>query len=460
MKKIFSAFFLTMLFYLSSAAQSVAHLDQKLLHDLAQSCPQDAQLKAAQNALAQVDGNKISQNWQKITSVDPYFSLRLKDQKITDQKATGRCWMFSALNIIRPMIKEKLDCEDIELSQNYLYFYEKLEKANLYLNAIIETREKPYTDRSVENLFKTTVQDGQNWLGFMGLVKKYGVVPKSVMPETYSSSNSNHVNKALSLKLKQAAMKIRHGNKEKIPEIKWQALKDVYKILAVNFGVPPQEFTWRYEKKDKNLATLKTLSPQQFYHEYTGDELDNYYPLYSIPTLAFNKKYEIDLNRIVSSEQNMYFVNVPLEVMKEIAKTSLLDSSTVWFGCDVGQQSSTENGLMTSQLLDFESLYGMDFTLSRTELFETYSSSPGHNMVFTGIDIVDGKIIKWLVENSWGNTRGKDGYLYMLDDWFDQFVQVIVIHKKYIPQNIFAIFDAKATVLPAWDPMLEMMDKK
>lgn len=456
MIKALISFTLSALIHFPLVAQDKVHIDQSTLSNIEQSCPADAQLKAAQNALAQVDGNKIAQNREKMIDVDPYFTLRLKDRKITDQKSTGRCWMFSGLNIIRPIALKKLACEDMELSQNYLYFYEKLEKANLFLNAIIDTRDKPYTDRSVENLFKTTVQDGQNWLGFMGLVKKYGMAPKNVMPETYSSSNSRHVNQVLSLKLKQAAMKIRREKNEKqFTEIKLQTLKEVYRILAVNFGVPPKEFSWRYEMKDKKLSVQKTYTPLQFYNELVGDELDHYYPLYSIPTLAFNKKYEIDNNRIVSSGENMYFVNASLTIMKEIAKNSLLDSTAVWFGCEVGQQSSIENGLLTAHLYDYESLYGMDFSLSRQELFETYSSTPSHNMVFTGIDIVDGKVKKWLVENSWGSASGKEGYLYMLDDWFDDFVQVVVVHQKYIPKELMDIYRSKAITLPAWDPMLE-----
>jgi len=441
------------------SAQNVKHIDPSVLGELERSCVPDAQLRAAQHALAQVDGNKVSQNWEKIVGVDSYFSLRLKDQKITDQKNTGRCWMFSGLNIIRPVVTNKLGCGDVELSQTYLYFYEKLEKANLFLDAVVETRSKPYTDRSVEYILKQNAQDGQNWVGFVELVKKYGVVPKEVMPETYSASNSGHVNYALSLKLKQAAMKIRHEqDSSRISEIKLQALKDVYRILAINFGLPPKEFIWRYESKDKKPSPLKSYTPQQFYREAVGEVLDDYYALYSVPTLPFEKKYEIDLDRIVSDRPNMYFVNCSLEMLKEVSRKSLLDSNAVWFGCDVGQQSSTENGLMTPRLYDYESLYGMDFTLTRKDLFETYSSIPTHNMVFTGIDVVDGKVKKWLVENSWGDTRGKKGYLYMLDDWFDQYVQVVVVHKRYIPKDVLAVFQTKAEMLPPWDPMLKMLN--
>ncbi len=453
MKKVFPLFALMILFSIPLTAQ---HLNDAALDELAKTCPPDAQLKAAQNVLAQVDGNKIAQNWEKTSGVDPYFSLRLKEQKITNQRGTGRCWMFSALNIIRPVIAEKLDCKEIELSQNYLYFWEKLEKANLFLNAVIETREKPHTERMVESLLKTNIQDGQNWLGFTGLVKKYGVVPIGVMPETYSSSNSGHVNRVLSIRLKQAAVRIRsEKNPARVAALKQQALKDVYKILAINFGIPPKSFTWRYENTDKKLVQLGHQTPQQFFNENVGDRLESYYALYSIPTLDFNRKYAIERNRIVSSGEDLYFINLPLEAMKEVAKNSLLDSSAVWFGCDVGQQSNSEIGLLTAGLYDYQSLYGIDFGMTRRELFESYSSVPNHNMVFTGIDIVDGRITKWLVENSWGETRGKQGYLHMTDDWFDLYVQEIVVDKKYIPADVLKLFDSKATLLPPWDPMTE-----
>ncbi len=458
MKKNAVLFFVTLLVSVAATAQDARHLTPALLTELEQSCPSDAKLRSAQNALAQVDGNKIVQNWEKIIAVDPYFSVRLKDQKITDQKGTGRCWMFSGLNVVRPVVANKIGAADIELSQNYLYFFEKLEKANLFLNGVIATKDLPYTDRTVEYLFKQNVQDGQNWLGFIELVNKYGVVPKDIMPETYSSSNSGHVSLVLSLRLKQAAVRIRRApSAAVIAALRLAALKDVYRILAVNFGVPPKEFSWRYEKTDKKLSPLATYTPQQFCKEFVGDALGEYYPLYAIPTLPVNRKYEIDMDRTVSDQPNMYFVNCSLETIKDLARKSLLDSTPVWFGCDVGQQSSSESGLMTPRLYDYESLYGIDFSLSRTELFETYSSIPTHNMVFTGIDTLGGKVRKWLVENSWGESRGKKGYLIMLDDWFDKYVQVVVIHRKYLPSEILAQFKTPSTMLPPWDPMVKTL---
>lgn len=233
----------------------------------------------------------------------------------------------------------------------------------------------------------------------------------------------------------------------------------MYRILAINFGIPPKTFTWRYPMKDGTLSALKTYTPQQFFRDAVGDELDDYYPLYSVPTLAFNKKkFEIDLNRTVSDQPNLYFVNCDLAILKDVARRSVEDSTAVWFGCDVHQESNWEKGLMTPGMYDYKSLYGIDFTMTRKELFETYSSIPTHNMVFTGIDIQNGKVKKWLVENSWGDSKGKNGYFIMLDDWFDLYVQEVVVHKKYIPKDVMEVFKTKATTLPAWDPMMERVE--
>ena len=443
---------------LPASAQRETGLSPQVLQDLERCCVEDARFKAAQNALSQVEGSKIATSWQKLNGVDMYFSHRLKDQKITDQKSSGRCWMFSALNTLRPVAAKKLNCEEIEFSQNYLFFYDKLEKANLFLETIIKLREKPYTDRTMEFLLRQPVQDGGNWLGFIELVKKYGVVPKDVMPETFSSSNSRTVNRVLGLKLKQYAIRLRSTpDPVQWASLKTEALKDVYKILALNFGVPPRSFTWRYEQAEKKLTDLRTYTPLQFYHEFVNEVLDDYYALYSIPTLPFGKRYEIELDKAVTDRPDMNFVNCSLDTLKGLALKCLLDNQPVWFGCDVGQESISETGLMAPGIYDYSSLYGMDFTLSRKELFQTYSSAPGHNMVFTGVDVAGGKARKWLVENSWSDKQGKKGYFTMTDEWFDNYVQVIVVHKKYISKDILAVFSATPEHLPPWDPMFHAL---
>jgi bleomycin hydrolase len=451
-------FLLVSLLSTLALAQRPTGISSDMLQDLRTGCPDDSRFRAAQNALAQTDGRKLTPDWEKINSVDGLFSTRLKDQKITDQRSSGRCWMFSALNILRPVASKALNGTDIEFSQNYLFFYDKLEKANLFLESVIRLKDKPFTDRYMEFLLRQPVQDGGNWLGFIELVKKYGVVPKEVMPETFSSSNSGTVNKVLGMRLKQYALKLRNETApERIAEVKLQALKDVYRILAMNFGLPPTTFTWRYEGENKQVSARKTYTPQQFYRDVVHEALDDYYALYSIPTLAFDKKYEIDLDKAVYDRPNMFFVNCGLETIKDLARKCLLDNEPVWFGCDVGEETNAEAGIMMPGVYDYASLYGMDFSMSRKELFETYSSTPNHNMVFTGVDIVDGKPAKWLVENSWGDKSGKKGYLSMTDAWFDKYVQVIVVHKKYIPEKILGLFDTRPEMLPPWDPMFKML---
>jgi bleomycin hydrolase len=436
-------------------AQGGGGITPQALAEMEKACPVDAHFKAVQHALAQEDSQKLAVSWEKELAVDAHFSNTLDDQPITDQKSSGRCWMFSALNVFRRPAARKLNAEDVEFSQNYLFFYDKLEKANVFLEAVIRSRSRPYTDRTVEWLMQNTVQDGGNWLGFIELVKKYGVVPKETMPETWASSNSRGVNRALSMRLKVAAARIRAAAApDALAPIKQQALQDVYRILALNFGVPPKEFQWRYRTKDKKLTALKTYTPQEYYEEVVGEPLDDYLALYSIPTLPFGRKYEIELDKAVEDRPNMFFVNTPLEQVKDIARAALLDGQPVWFGSDVSQETYRDEGLMMPGVFDYASMYGMDFSLTRKELFETYSASPNHNMVFTGIDVADGRVVKWRVENSWGEKAGKKGYFIMLDDWFDRYVQVIVVNTKFIPPALLEVFSTKAQVLPPWDPMV------
>lgn len=458
MKSLGLAMAIILLYLSDSSAQQSKAITPQALQELELSCPRDARFNSVHNAVVQTDGRKLALDWEKMIKVDSHFSHKLSDERVADQKASGRCWMFSGLNIFRRAAAAALKSDDFEFSQSYLFFYDKLEKANIFLDAIARTKERPYTDRHVEWLMRTPVQEGGNWLGFIELVKKYGAVPKEVMPETFSSSNSDAVNSVLSVRLKVAGVRIRAArNDTEIDSLRLQTLKDVYRILAVHFGIPPREFSWRYETKDKKVSPLKTYTPQQFYHEVTNDVLDDYLALYSIPTLGTNKKYEIDLDRAVIDEPNMFFVNCSVEQIKELAQRSLLDDQPVWFGCDVGQDFFRDDGLLMPGIRDYASMYGMDLSLSRKELFETYSSTPNHNMVFTGIDIVNDKPVKWLVENSWGDKIGKKGFLVMMDEWFDRYVQVIVVKRHYVPKSVLSVFETQAELLPPWDPMMKAL---
>ncbi len=435
-------------------APNARGISPSLLQELRSSCPDDAAFHAAYNALAQNDGAKLALNRDRVNHIDEYFSNRLTDENVTDQKSSGRCWMFSGLNTLRPAARKSLGVSEIEFSENYVFFYDKLEKANVYLEAVTRLRDRPVTDRTMEFLFREPVQDGGNWLGFIELIKKYGLVPKDIMPETFSSSNSGQVNRVLGIRLRQYGLRIRAAkNEQEIADLRTQALKDVYKILALNFGVPPEHFAWRYEKSDKSMSPLRDYTPQEFFKQFVNITLDDYIALYSIPTLPFYSKFEIELDKAVEDRPAMFFINVPLDVLKSMALTTILHNEPVWFGCDVGKEANVESGMLATNVYDFNSLYGMDFSMSRSELFETYQSIPNHNMVLTGVDTLGGVPKKWLVENSWGDKAGKKGYLRMTDGWFDKYVQIAVINRKYLPKDVLAVLDQKATTLPPWDPM-------
>jgi bleomycin hydrolase len=433
-------------------------LTPERLAQLGASCPQDASFRALHNALAQADGRKLAQDWSRTATLDPHFTKRLPDEPVADQKATGRCWMFSGLNFFRRTAAARLGCESLEFSQSYLFFYDKLEKANLYLDAIDRSREQPHTDRRVEFLLTSPLQEGGNWQGFEDLVKKYGVVPKEVMPETFSASNSGAMNQILFLRLKAAGVRIRAAkDRPAIDALKTAALKDVYRILAMHLGVPPSRFTWRYTTKDKQLTPYKTWTPQEFFKDAIGEDLDGYVALYSIPTLPFLKKFEIDLDRAILDRPNMTFVNCPLDALKDAARKTLLADRPVWFGADVSQDMVSEEALLMEDVRDFGSLYGVDLAMDRRELFESRRSVPNHNMVFTGIDLAGEKPVKWLVENSWGEKGGKKGYYTMMDGWFDRYVQVVVVPKSFAPKAALDAFNAQAEVLPPWDPMMSAL---
>jgi bleomycin hydrolase len=449
-----------MLFRLCSAPLlALPLLAQTLTPDrlaaLEASCPQDAAFRALHHALVQEDGRKLALDWERINAMDGHFTRQIPDEPVANQKSSGRCWMFSGLNLFRRAGAKRLGCENLEYSQAYLFFYDKLEKTNLYLDAIAACRNLPATDRRVEHLLAGPVPEGGNWQGFADLVRKYGVVPKDAMPETFSSSTSAPMNQVLDLRLKAAGVRIRGARDEAaVAAEKAQALKDVYRILALHLGVPPARFTWRYEGKDHKLTEARTWTPLEFAKATFSNDLDGFVALYSVPTLPFGRKYAIDLDRAVLEREDMTFVNAPLVVLKDAARQCILEDQPVWFGADVSQDMAGDQALMMADVRDFASLYGMDFSQDRKALFETRRSVPNHNMVFTGIDLKDGKPVKWLVENSWGDARGKKGYYTMTDTWFDRFVQVVVVPKAKVPKDLLAAFGTQAEVLPPWDPMM------
>ena len=459
MKKLLALMVLTFFAISGFAAEDKkTGIDTEMMKEITASFTWDAHTRAVHNALSTHDARDIALNQKQLRYRDTHFSLKLPKQVITDQQSTGRCWMYAGLNVLRPLARKRLKVKEIEFSQTYLFFYDKLEKANLFLQGIIDTQALPLTDRKVEFLMRHPAPDGGQWVGMAELIRKYGVVPYEVMPDNYSSSHSRSLNRALNMKLREYALAIRRARREEdVPRMRVQALKDVYRILAVNFGIPPTEFSWRYKTEDDKLTEYRAWTPREFYTEAVGAGLDDYYALYSIPNREFHRLYTILWDQAVADRPGMVFANLPIAELKNLSRKSLEGNEPVWFGCDVGKDSLSKKGVMAPGLYDLEALYGMPFRFSREDAFSTGSATPTHAMVLTGVDLVKDQPQKWLVENSWGPKACDKGYYHMQDSWFDRHVQVVVLHKRFIPEKILKVFKQKPEVLPPWDPMYRLL---
>ncbi|NOY76328.1 MAG: C1 family peptidase [Calditrichaeota bacterium] len=430
----------------------------KMLQSFQASFKIDAHTRAIMNAVTQNDLKKLAVNHRMLMGYDSLFSHRIKTYGITNQARSGRCWLFAGLNILRPVVQKKLQIKSFEFSESYPFFWDKLEKANFFLESIIKTRQKPLTDRKVEFLLKHPFPDGGQWNFVVALVKKYGLVPKNVMPETHQSSSTGVMNQLINRKLRKDAAILRGlGQKgvslSKLRERKTAMLGEVYRILAINFGVPPTQFQWRYKDKDGKLSPLKTYTPKSFFEQVVGTHLDDYVCLYNCPSHPYNKLFQISLDRNMANYSDMTFVNLPIDSLKTYTFKSIMADEPVWFGCDVGKESYIKRGIMAPSIYDYSDIYGVDFNLTKKERILYHDSVPTHAMVFTGVDVLNNKPVKWLVENSWGTKAGSKGFLIMFDKWFNHYVYEVVINKKYLPGSVLKILKTKPTVLPPWDPM-------
>jgi bleomycin hydrolase len=444
---------------ITAMAQKGGGLNEAAVSELQSSLKMDGQTKAMINAVTTNDIRKMAQDRAAVVESNTFFSHKLKTEGITDQKSSGRCWLFAGLNLMRPVAMNSLNKRGFEFSQTYLFFWDKLEKANLFLEAIIQTRTRPIDDREVEWLLKNPFPDGGQWNMVVALVEKYGVVPAEIMPETESSSSTGTMNNIVSALLRKDASILRksNGDEKAFQGIKMNMLKDVYKVLCFHLGVPPASFTYRYENKDGKVTEPQTYTPQEFYKKHVNLNLNDYYCLYSAPAHAFNKLYEIQFDRDMFDKPNMTFANIKIDDLKMLALQSLLDNEPVWFGCDVGRESDSKIGVMKHGLYDYKSIYGIDLEMSKEDRVLYQESVPSHAMLFTGVDVVKGKPEKWLVENSWGTKAGNNGLFTMYDSWFDEHMFTIIVNKKYIPKSVLDLFKTKAEVLPPWDPMFSML---
>ena len=417
----------------------------------------DGHTRAMYNSITNNDISSLALNRDIIREHNELFSHKIKTKGITNQKSSGRCWLFAGLNVLRPVAIAKLNLKEFELSQNYLAFWDKLEKANCFLENIIEFRKRDMMDREMEFILRNPLPDGGYWENVVNLVEKYGVVPSGIMPETNSSGSTRAMNKLIGRKLRADAAKLRKmakGKKgvKKLRAEKVKMLGEVYKMLVLNLGEPPEEFEWRFEDSNSVVSEVKTYTPKGFFEEFVGVDMREYVDVFNDPSKEYGKHYSIGLTRNIRDGEDNHFANVEIEVLKEIALKAVLDDEPVWFGADVGKDQSGEHGIMAMGMFDYDSIYGTDMSMSKAERSLFRESAPTHAMVFVGVDVRDDRPVKWLVENSWGKDKGSDGQWTLYDTWFDTNVYSVMVKKKYVPDEVLKIFEQPAEKRPAWDP--------
>ena len=439
------------------------HLSKDTLDKLSSLFWADERNVAALNAVTAADIHQTALNRGVVSGTDHSFSIRLKTPKITNQEKSGRCWLFAGLNVLRLAAMESLKLEQFELSQSFLMFYDKLEKANYFLESIIATLEEKTDGRLLMHLLEAPIQDGGQWDMFTNLVNKYGVVPKTAMPETVSSGNTRAMNALVTDKLREFAAELRRragdgAGTDELRDLKAEMLAVVYRMLTIHLGEPPERFHWQWRDKDDEFHRDGELTPGEFYTRHIAPERDvnSFAGLIHCPTAnkPFDALYTIDYLGNVAEGRIIRYLNLELEAFKRTAVEMLKDGKPVWFGCDVGKRLERKLGILAGRLYRYDLVYGVDFTSDKAERVDYGQSVMTHAMVFTGVDLDgDGYPRKWRVENSWGEKLGDEGFMVMDDDWFDEFVFEVVVEKAYLTEAQRELLEGEPTHLPPWDPM-------
>ncbi len=460
MKKIFLLGFALCLGSMAFAQNG--GLDAQTLDQIKKGYQGTPEEKALRNAISANDINKLAVQQGIEATYDYYFSNEVPSKGVTDQVQSGRCWLFTGLNVLRADLIERYNLGAFKFSHNYNFFWDQLEKCNLFLQGVIDTRSLPFDDRKVDWLFRHTLNDGGQFTGVSDNIMKYGLVPSSVMPETYASNNTSRVTMLLDLKLKEFGLELREMQAPrkdldaKLEARKVEMLQFIYRFLVLNFGEPVTEFTYTMRDAAGNEISTKTYTPQSFYAEFFGEKdlREEYVMLMNDPTREFYKLYEIEYDRHMYDGKNWVYLNLPIEEIEAMAIASIKDSTMMYFSCDVGKFLDRKNGYLDVNYYDYGSLMGTTFGMDKRERILTGYSGSSHAMTLMAVDLDEnGNALKWKVENSWGPTNGHFGHLIMTDEWFEEYMFRLVVEKKYVPENIMKLFDQKAEMLPPWDPM-------
>ena len=415
----------------------------------------------AQYSVISLGVNKSALTFEGLKNNFHQYSVRLDNKGITNQKGSGRCWMFAALNCLRFKVIHDLNLEDFELSQNYTVFYDKLEKANYFIESVFKTLDEPTDSRLIQFLVRAPIQDGGQWDMMSALIQKYGVVPKTAMPETACSSGTGEITQLVTEKLRTYAAAIRADYKAGVPveELyarKAEILNTVYRMLSIAFGTPPETFDFEVRTKDGQFIAERGLTPQAFYEKYVGIDLNDYISLINAPTQdkPYMRSFTVAYLGNVVGGTPVKYVNLEIDELKKAAIAQMQDGEPVWFGCDVGKRSTRDTGMMALDAYDYDGLFSTEFDLTKEEMLDYGLSMMTHAMVFQGVDLTeDGNPTRWCVENSWGDASGVKGMYLMSDAWFDKFMYQVVVNKKYLSQEILDAYNQEPIVLEPWDPM-------
>lgn len=448
----------SVLLCLSASAQSIG---DKELKDIRSSFVKDPSTKALQNVITSDKDLKTHvYNRDNAGKVDHFFKYRVTVSGITDQKSSGRCWMFTSMNVLRPEVMRKYNLKEFDFSHNYCFFWDLFEKSNLFLENVIGTADRDMTDRDVANYFGSPIGDGGVWNLFWDIAEKYGVVPQSVMPETAHSDNTSQMDAILKEYLRTCGWKLREAvasgaGTKAVRAQKVEYMKGVYRILALCLGEPPAEFTWRYKDAQGNINSI-TSTPKEFYKEIVPAEYnpDNYIMVMNDPTREYYKVYEIASYRNTYEGINWRYLNLPNEDIKPAALASIKDNTPMYVSCDVAKQMDRAGGILDVNNYDYESLFGVSLDMDKKARILTRQSGSSHAMTLIGCDTDDNDVpVKWEFENSWGKSAGHNGYLTFTDEWFDAYLFRIVIEKKYLSEKAVKAAGQKPVQLPAWDYM-------
>ena len=417
--------------------------------------------KALRNAINSNDISKLAVNYDNNTAFDDHLSNTVPSKAVTNQESSGRCWMFTGMNVLRNKAIRKHDLpDDFQFSQCYTFFWDQLEKANLFLQSILDTRAKSMEDETVQWLFKNPIGDGGQFTGVANLMTKYGAVPKEAMPETYNSNHTSRISELIKLKLREDGLRLRQmANNKGTTEAQLQAakmemLETIYRMLAYAFGEPPTEFTWTQHNSKGEIVGTEKYTPMSFFNKFVNEDFSTYYMVMNDPTREYYKVYEIAYDRHVYDGQNWKFLNLPMPEISKMAIASIKDSTMMYFSCDVAKFLDRDKGYMDINNYDYGSLFGTTFGMDKKQRVSTFASGSSHAMTLCGVDLdANGNPTKWMVENSWGSNRGHNGFLIMTNEWFNEYMFRLVVESKYIPSATLKLFDQKPIMLPAWDPL-------